>query len=334
MQPTIKDVARQAGVSTATVSRVLNESGGVSEYTRARVQQAIADLGYRYNALAGSLKKQQTGLIGHIVPSIAGPVSPMLARAVEEEAQNAGYNVILCNSFESVEKERANVNVLLERRVDGIVFSAPLVPEHVRTAKARNVPVVVIERRAEISDFQFVEPDNFAGAYEAAKYLIDLGHRRIATIVGPPSGIIAKLRMDGYARALVDSGLSVVSELIGDGNYSRASGYEAMRKFLELNPRPTAVFAANDAMAIGAMQAAIHAGLRIPEDISFVGFDDAYADLTIPQLTSVHQPLHEIGTLATKIVISHIEGGAEVYPLANVLPCHLKERESAGPAPA
>ncbi|HET6456470.1 MAG TPA: LacI family DNA-binding transcriptional regulator [Armatimonadota bacterium] len=328
MQPTIKDVARQAGVSTATVSRVLNEAIGVSEHTRLRVDQAISDLGYRYNALASSLKKQQSSLIGHIVPSIAGPVAPVLARAVEEEAQKSGYNVILCNSSENVEKEKANVNVLLERRVEGIVFTAPMMPEHVKAIKARNVPVVIIERRWELAGFPFVEPDNFKAAYDAVKYLLKLGHKRIAMIVGPPSAIISKLRMDGYERALMDVGLGLDGNLTSEGNYTRVSGYEAMQKFLGLEKRPTAVFAANDAMAIGAMQAAFDAGLKAPEDISFVGFDDTYAELTIPQLTTVHQPLHEIGTLATKIIMAQMNESGDQYPLENVLTCYLKERSS------
>lgn len=334
MLPTIKDVARQAGVSTATVSRVLNGLDVVSEATRLRVEQAIADLGYQYNALARGLKKAQSGLIGHIVPSIAGPVAPVLARALEDQAQRFGFNVILCNSFDNVEKERANINVLLERRVDGIVFSAPIQHENVRMVQDRGVPVVIIERRAETSGFYFVEPDNFKGAYDAITYLIGLGHTRIAMIIGPPSAVISRHRLDGYTRALSDAGLSASADLMAEGKYTRASGYEAMQKFLSLNPRPTAVFAGNDAMAIGAMQAAAHAGLRIPDDISVVGFDDTYAELTIPQLTTVHQPLNEIGTLAAKIVEAQIRGAADEYPLENVLPCHLMERESCGPAPA
>ncbi len=333
MQPTIKDVARQAGVSTATVSRVLNNTGGVSEHTRKRVEQAIADLGYRYNALAGSLKKQQSGLLGHIVPSIAGPVAPMLARAVEEQAQKSGYNVILCNSFDSPEKEMANLDILLERRVDGIVFSAPLSAENVKIARNRGVPVVIIERRAEIDGFHFVESNNLKGAYDAVTYLIGLGHRRIGLILGPQSAIITKLRLEGYGLALADAGLSTDAHLVSEGNYSRVSGYEAMIKFLALKQRPTAVFAANDTMAIGAMQAARHAGLDVPGDVSIIGFDDTYAELAIPQLTTVHQPLHEIGTLATKIVIACIDGSEDSYPLENVLPCQLKERESTGSAP-
>jgi LacI family transcriptional regulator len=333
VQPTIKDVARQAGVSTATVSRVLNDSGGVSEHTRRRVEQAISDLGYRYNALAGSLKRQQSGLLGHIVPSIAGAVAPMLARSVEEQAQKAGYNVILCNSFDSPEKEKASLDVLLARRVDGIIFSAPILAENVRMARNRGVPVVIIERRAEIEGFHFVESNNLKGAYDAVIYLAGLGHRRIAMILGPQSAIITKLRLEGYGLALADAGLSTDPHLVLEGNYSRISGYEAMNRLLALKRRPTAVFATNDTMAMGAMQAARHAGLDVPNDLSIVGFDDTYAELAIPQLTTVHQPLHEIGTLATKIVVAQIDGTTDAYPLENVLSCQLKERESTGRAP-
>jgi LacI family transcriptional regulator len=312
---------------------VLNDSGGVSEHTRKRVEQAISDLGYRYNALAGSLKRQQSGLLGHIVPSIAGAVAPMLARSVEEQAQKTGYNVILCNSFDSPEKEKASLDILLARRVDGIVFSAPILAENVRIVKNRGVPVVIIERRTEIEGFHFVESNNLKGAYDAVTYLVGLGHRRIAMILGPQSAIITKLRLEGYGLALADAGLRTDPHLVLEGNYSRMSGYEAMNKLLALKRRPTAVFATNDTMAIGAMQAAKHAGLDVPNDLSIIGFDDTYAELAIPQLTTVHQPLHEIGTLATKIVVAQIDGATDAYPLENVLSCQLKERESTGAAP-
>jgi LacI family transcriptional regulator len=333
MLPTIKDVARQAGVSTATVSRVLNAVDVVSEHTRIRVEQAIADLGYQYNAMARGLKKRQTGLIGHIVPSIVGPVSPALARALEDQAGKLGYSVILCNSGDSVEKERSNVNILLERRVEGVVFSAPIMLKHVDSIRAKGVPLAIIERRADVSGYYYVEPDNFKGAYDAVKYLIDLGHKRIAMLVGPPDAIISRLRLDGYTKALSDAGLNASIDLIAEGDYGRASGYEQMQKFLALDPRPTAVFAANDAMAIGAMQAARQAGLEIPGNMSFVGFDDTHAELTIPPLTSVHQPLSEIGSLAAKIVIAQINGDGDKYPLENVLPCYLRVRESCAPCP-
>lgn len=333
MLPTIKDVARQAGVSTATVSRVLNAMDVVSEQTKLRVEQAIDDLGYQYNALARGLKMRESKLIGHIVPSIAGPVSPVLARAVEDQAQRMGYNVILCNSFENSEKEKANINILLERRVDGIIFSAPMAPEHLRLVRDRAVPMAIIERRTDLPGYYCIDPDNLKGAYDAVEHLIGLGHKQVAMIVGPPSAIISRMRLDGYTKALSDAGLSASADLIAEGNYSRASGYEAMQRFLELNPRPTAVFAANDAMAIGAMQAASDVGLSIPGDVSFVGFDDTYSELTIPQLTSVHQPLNEIGMLAMKIVEAQIRSEPGEYPLENMLPCTLTVRKSCGPAP-
>ncbi|MDI6828592.1 MAG: LacI family DNA-binding transcriptional regulator [Armatimonadota bacterium] len=333
MLPTIKDVAKFAGVSTATVSRVLNGSNSVSEETRIRVERAIADLGYRYNALARGLKKRRTGLLGHIVPSIAGPVSPALARAVEDQAQKFGYNVILCNSYDSIEKERAYIDILLERRADGIVMSSPILPEHITFLRERGMPLAIIERRMETTGFYFVEPDNLKGARGAVEYLIKLGHRRIAMITGPMHTLISQMRAKGYADALGDAGIPVDPDLKTEGDYSRASGFQAMQKFLAMRHRPTAVFAANDAMAIGAMQAAHQAGLKIPEDISFIGFDDTYAELTIPQLTSVHQPLYEIGVLAAKLVVAQIQGNADQYRMENILPCYLKERESCGPAP-
>lgn len=333
MLPTMRDVARRAGVSTATVSRVLNAAEIVSDDTRVKVEQAIKDLGYRYNALARSLKTQATVLLGHIVPSIAGPVSPILARAVEDEARTFGYNVILCNSYDSAEKERANIDVLLERRVDGIIFSSPMLPEHLRMVRDRGVPLVIIERRAEITGFPFVEPNNYEAARDAVRYLISLGHKRIGLILGLKNAMLTEQRRQGYEDALRDAGLRVDPDLIADGNYGRQSGYDAMQKLLKVDPRPTAVFAANDAMAIGAMQAARHAGLETPRDMSFVGFDDTSAELAIPQLTTVHQPLYEIGSLAAKMVIAHVRSEPEKYPSENIMACHLEVRESTGPAP-
>ncbi len=333
MLPTIKDVARRAGVSTATVSRVLNSVEVVSEDTRVRVEQAIAELGYRYNALARSLKTQATGLLGHILPSIAGPVAPILARAVEDEARQFDYNVILCNSYDSAEKELANIDILLERRVDGIIFTSPMLPEHLDMVRDRDVPLVIVERRIEITGFPFVEPNNQEAAYDAVKYLIGLGHRRIALILGLKNAMLTEQRLRGYEDALRDSGLPVDPDLIADGDYSRQSGYDAMQRLLKLDSRPTAIFATNDAMAIGAMQAARHAGLEAPRDMSFIGFDDTSAELAIPQLTTVHQPLYEIGSLASRMLIARIKGEPEECPSENILPCHLEIRESTGPAP-
>lgn len=333
MLPTIKDVARRAGVSTATVSRVLNGVEVVSDDTRSRVEQAIAELGYRYNALARSLKKKSSGLIGHVIPSIAGPVSPILARAVEDEAGKEGYNVILCNSYDSPEKERANIDILLERRVDGIIFSSPMLPEHLRMVRDRGVPLIIIERRVEISGFPFVDPNNREGAYEAVKYLIGLGHRRIGLILGLWNAILVEQRKQGYEDAMRDAGIPIDTDLIADGAYTRESGFKAMQKLLQMASRPTAVFACNDAMAIGAMQAATRAGLKVPGDISFMGFDDTYAELAIPRLSTVHQPLYEIGALASKMLVAHIQDSPESYPMENIMPCHLEIRESCGPAP-
>jgi LacI family transcriptional regulator len=333
MLPTIKDVARHAGVSTATVSRVLNGVEVVSNDTRERVEQAIESLGYRYNALARSLKTQTTVLLGHIVPSIAGPVSPILARAVEDEARMFGYNVILCNSYDSAEKERANIDILLERRVDGIIFTSPMLPEHLSMIEDRGVPLIIVERRMEVSGYPFVEANNHDAARNAVKHLLDLGHRRIALILGLKNAMLTEQRRKGYEDALTDAGLSVDPDLIADGDYTRQSGYDAMQRLLKLDPRPTAVFGTNDAMTIGAMQAARHAGFECPREISFVGFDDTSAELAIPQLTTVHQPLGEIGTLAAKMLIAHIQGEPGKYPSENILPCHLEVRESCGPAP-
>lgn len=333
MQPTIKDVAKRAGVSTATVSRVLNAVEVVSDDTRVRVEQAILDLGYRYNSLARSLKKKTTGLLGHIIPSISGPVAPILARAVEDQARTEGCNVILCNSYDSAEKERANIDILLERRVDGIIFSSPLMPDHLRMVSARGVPLVIIERREAISGFPFVEPNNRDAAKEAVEYLIGLGHRRIGLILGLKNAILVRQRQQGYEAALAEKGIPLDPKIIVDGAYTRPSGYNAMHKLLMANPRPTAVFACNDAMAIGAMQAAHHEGLVTPKDISFIGFDDTLAELTIPQLTSVHQPLYEIGTLATRMLTAEIQGDTESYPDENILTCELRVRESCAPPP-
>ncbi len=334
MLPTIKDVARLAGVSTATVSRVLNSAEVVSDDTRERVEKAISELGYRYNALARSLKKQSTGLLGHVIPSIAGPVSPILARAVEDEARKYGYNVILCNSYDSPEKEQANIDILLERRVDGIIFSSPILPEHLVMVRDRGVPLIIIERRFEISGFPFIDPNNREAAREAVEYLIGLGHRRIGLILGLKNAILVAQRQQGYEDALSAAGIPLDPCLVADGRYTRQSGYEAMQQLLKQDPRPTAVFACNDAMAIGAMQAARHAGLETPRDISFLGFDDTVAELAIPQLSTVHQPLYEIGTLAARIVAAYAQGDVESYPSENFLPCHLEIRESCGPAPS
>lgn len=332
MQPTIKDVALRAGVSVATVSRVMNGGDLVSDKTRAHVKQAIADLKYHQNAMARSLKTRQSGLIGIISPDISAITQAVAAQAIDSRIQLYGYNAIIANSQGNPGKEKANVNIMLEWRVDGIIFTAPLSMKNVHMARSKGVPVVIFSRRTDNSRYHYIDPDNYSGAYEATQYLINLGHKRIGIIV-EPNHRGATNRLTGYRAAMSDAGLELDPGLVVKGYFGLAQGYEAMKKFLALNPLPTAIIACSDALAIGAMQTTLKAGLRIPDDISFIGFGDVQAVYTIPSLTSVHIFAEEIGILAGEMLMAQIRGEIDRYPKENVISCRLIERESTARVP-
>lgn len=326
---TLKDVARRAGVSTATVSHVINETRFVSAELRARVHRAMKELDYRPNVIARSLRRKKTQNIGMVVPDIAYPFLAEVAKGVEDMGFELGYNAILCESSGSLEKEAACISLLLAKQVDGIVFiAAGESYSHVQTMIKQGMPVVVCDHELPGMEVDTVIADNVGSGCQATEHLIRLGHRRIGCIAGPRGLHIGDERVDGYNRALKEHGIPLHKDLIIPSDFRCRGGYESMRELLALDEPPTAVFACNDLMAMGAICAASKRRLRIPEDIAIIGCDDiALASFTNPSLTTIAQPKHEMGAVAVQMLVKRIEDESGP-PTKRVLPTQVVVRDS------
>ncbi|HBZ80884.1 MULTISPECIES: LacI family DNA-binding transcriptional regulator [Brevibacillus] len=310
MAITIKDIAKRANVSTATVSRVINnKSEGISPQTREYIQSIIKELNYQPNALARGLITRKTSTIGLILPDITNPFFPDLVRGIEDAANKAGYSVFLGNSDDNAKKEKKYVQLMTEKKVDGIIFSS--------TAKyskdlydeliAADIPVVLIDRGESGDAYSGVYMKNEEGAYMATKHLLEQNHTRIGCISGPPSVQNSQDRVEGYKRALAEAGISVQESWIVSGGYRIDGGYEVAKKMLA-DGEVTAIFACNDLMAIGVYEAAQELGKSIPRDVSVVGFDDIRLISTLmPKLTTIRQPAYQMGKEAAKILIQSIK---------------------------
>jgi len=305
---TISDVARLAGVSTATVSRTINRSGYVSRETRARVHEAIEELGY---VPGGGVRRsgiQTNLLIALIIPDITNPFFPAVVRGVDDCIGNKGYRLVLCNSDGGVDKELAIFQVLIEKRIDGLIC-APAVDGRaiIPLARKHSVPTVLLDRIADNIEIDCVATDHRLGAYKAVQHLLDLGHRRIAHIAGPREVPSAGERYSGYIAALEDHGISLDPKLIFQGDYTQYAGRWALEGLMALDNPPTAVLASNDLCAVGLIEKAMERGIRIPEDLSVCGFDDIeYATIVSPKLTTVAQDKYELGKLAAEYLLRRI----------------------------
>jgi LacI family transcriptional regulator len=331
---TLNDVAKRAGVSPMTVSRVINNSGYIHEKTRARVEQAIAELGYVPNMLARSLRFKQTKTLALVISDVTNPFWTTVARGVEDAASEQGFSVILCNTDESPNKEAQYLNVVVQKQVDGVL----LVPafssvESVKFLQDCGVPFVVLDRRVPDSLVDVVRCDSEAGAYQLTRHLIELGHRRIAALSGPQAVTTAADRIAGYRRALVESGLEDQAvEYYGE--FSARSGYEMARKALAIQPRPTGLLAANNFILIGALRALKEAGLRVPDDVSIVTFDDLLEVLGVdPFVTVISQPAYEIGRRATALLLDRVSNPGPAEPQEIILPTQLIVRQSSSAPP-
>ena len=326
----LDDVARSAGVSTATVSRVVNRKGYVSEATRSKVERVIRDLGYQQNQLASSLMTKRSNLVALILDNIANPFYPQLALGLEATAEKNGFNVILCNIESDLEKEKQYVCNLLGRQVDGIIFVASRAPEYVYQNEIKiKVPVVRLDRDIHVPNCDGVILDQLWGSYNITKHLIEKGYKRIAHISGPKGYYTARERMEGYSKALFDYHYRIVQRLVIEGDYSIESGKHAMTTLLKLTSRPDAVFAANDLMAFGAIDVIKRSGLQVPNDIAVAGFDDIpFAALYTPSLTTVSQPTYQMGSLAMQMLIERISGNISLEAREIILQPSITVRES------
>jgi len=326
---TMQDVARRARVSTTTVSHVINETRFVSEELRARVYQAMRVLDYQPDAIARSLRRKKTQNIGMIIPDISYPFLAEVARGVEDVGFELGYNVILCDSNGALEKEAACIDLLRAKRVDGIVFvAAGESASHVQTLIEQGMPVVVCDRELPGAEVDTVIADNVGSGYQATEHLIRVGHRRIGCIAGSRDMCISNKRVEGYKRTLERHGFPLCDELVAHGDFRCKGGYEAMRELVALDKPPTAIFACNDLMAVGAICAASKRRLRIPQDIAIIGCDDiALASFTNPSLTTIVQPKHGMGAIAVKMLVERIEDKSKP-PTKRILPTELVIRDS------
>lgn len=330
---TINDVARLADVSTMTVSRVVNRSDYVSAATRARVERAIAELGYMPNALARQLRSKRTKTIALVMADITNPFFTTVARGVEDVAGPRGFGVLFCNTDESETEEVDYVSMLIARQVDGVLLVPTTASSRsLALLRSRNVPVVIVDRRVRSRNVDVVRGDSEAGAYALTRHLIELGHRRIAVLAGRRTVSTSVDRVKGFKRALAEARIEADPQLVRYGGYHQSEGYAMAREVLDLAPAPTAVFAANNFIAVGAMRAIREAGLRVPADLSIVGFDDLPPDWSMdPFLTVVAQPAYTFGQRAAELLLERIHGEAQEAGRELVLPGELIIRRSSGP---
>ena len=329
--PTITDVAKLAEVAPITVSRVINDSGYVSDLTRKKVEEAITELGYIPNKLASGLRSKRTNTLALVVTDIANPFFTLIARGVEDVASDSGYTVIYCNTDESEQKEINYSNILAQQQVDGVL----LVPacsssKSVKFLDQNNIPVVLIDRSVPEIEKDIVKCDSKEGAYKLVKLIIELGHSNIASITGPKGVSTSEDRVAGYRRAMNEAGLESFVNIYY-GAFTQASGYELANQALTLEPQPTALFGANNFLSIGILKALRDAGKRVPEEIAVVGFDDLPISMMVdPFLTVASQPAYEMGKQATELLLSRLLGEAPQEIQRVILQTEIIERQSSG----
>lgn len=302
--PTIKDVAKLAEVSVATVSRVMNNNGYVNQNTRQRVEEAIKQLNYRPNDVARSLFKGKSKMIALFVPDIMNPFFPQLARAVEDTANEHGYLFVLCNTDNDNEKEIAYLNALLQKTIDGIILVSNTI--QVDQINDINVPIIALDRKIN-SNIISVTVNNREGASQAVRYLKETGCKRIAHIAGPKDVSSAKQRLEGYLDE-VQSEEWFTTDYIRYGNYTVKEAYQATEELLSQHPEIDGIFAANDLMGVSVLKAAKNLGFDIPIQLSVIGYDGMeLSDITSPTLTTMAQPIYDIGKRAVEILMQKIE---------------------------
>jgi LacI family transcriptional regulator len=327
---TIKDVARRAGVAVCTASRAIANSPLVHPETRRRVFAAIEELGYRPNILARSLAKGRTNTIGVITSNIQPPFFPELIRSIEDTAYGWGFSVTISNTYDQSEKEKRYVNLFIEKRFDGLVLTHARLGEGflLEILKGARMPFVLVNRYIRGFPADYVVSDNYRGGYLVGQHLCELGHRELACINGPEYSSASEERLQGFLAALNDYGTGIPEKLMRRGDLSSTSGYQQMRGIIQTQLPVDAVFAGNDTMAIGAINALLESGRRVPEDVSVVGFDNIeYAGLCHGVgLTTVHQSRDIMGQRAVQVLIDKIEHPETERLQQTVLPVELVVR--------
>ena len=321
---TIREVAQLAGVSPATVSRVMNGTAKVDEEKKKRVEDAIRETGFKPNKLARALFKNSSGLIGLIVPNIDNPFFNEIAKAIEEEAYNKGLHIVLCSSGNNTQKEADNIQMLEQMKADGIILITN--GNHTgRMIEKCSLPVIVVDRHiTDCGEIAHIEADHYQGGKLAAEFLVKCGCRSIVCLRGPQEFTSGRLRYQGYCDVCRENG---IPERYVDTKYSFESGIKAAYEMLERFPETDGIVAANDMVAISSYKVLRSKGIRVPEDIQIVGFDDIrFSSLVSPAVTTIHQPITEMGKRAVEIIFRYAEGSE--YSEKNVFDVYLVERET------
>lgn len=329
---TIYDIAAKANVSAMTVSKVINNTGRISEQTRKRVKKVMEELNYIPNSNARSLVLQQTQILSLLITDITNPFYTSLARGAEDSAKKLGYRLLFGNSDEDYDKEQDYVDMILSTRVDGVLF-APAGDhslKHLEKLRAHNIPFVIMDRAVPGMESDIVSGDSKQGARNLVDYLIGLGHRRIALVNGSLDVSTARLRYQGYAEALQLHGIELDDQLVVHKSYRDYKDEDQLSRLLELTAPPTAIFAANNFLAVGVINALRERGLRVPEDMSVVCFDDLDLSSALdPFLTVAAQPAYQFGAMGIQLLVERIQGSAVPEARKVILPSELIIRSSA-----
>ncbi|MFD1217122.1 MULTISPECIES: LacI family DNA-binding transcriptional regulator [Microbulbifer] len=339
----IKKVARIAGVSTATVSRYLNSPEQVKENTRSKVQSAIDEVGYAPNALARNFRRGKTSLVVVVLPQVGDPFLDNVMRGIWRVADEQGYSILIRDTQSNSHDFDEFTEMVFSKQADGILLLASISPfsepEAKRSREKAHPPLVLgLESvTTELNHFPSVRVDNVAAAADGTQYLIQLGHERIGFIAGKPDSLLTHDREKGYRKAMRKAKLKVENGWVVEGEQTIDGARRATRRLLAHKQRPTAIFCANDEMALGTVHEIKNAGLRVPEDISVVGFDDIrYAEVMDPPLTTIAQPAEEIGERTMRRLVQAIDGGAldkDTDTSPEIVPHKLIVRKSTGNAP-
>ncbi|MCF6334223.1 MAG: substrate-binding domain-containing protein [Spirochaetales bacterium] len=326
MRPTINDVAKKAGVSIATVSRIINKQSGYTAETRQKVVNIIQEMGYKPNAIARGLVKKRTNTIGVLLPSLSSRLASALLRGIENSAHQSGYSVIICDTESDGKRTIEYLDVLSEKQIDGIIITSEWLKDvYEETIIEMKIPVVLVLTAPSHLQIPYIKVDDYQASYEATKYLIGRGHREIGMISGSRNDKLAGIpRIEGYKQALADNGLTISEDRITYGDFAYKSGIKCMEELFQRSLDISAVFAASDEMAIGALSWAYKKGIKVPDELSVIGYDDTQdAEMAIPPLTTVHQPIYEMGQRAVEMLFSGKETAESV-----IMPHHVVERDS------
>jgi LacI family transcriptional regulator len=332
MRVTISDIARRAGVSTATVSRVLNEKPDVDPATAQRIREIVKELAYVPSASATMLRKGRAYCLGMLVPSLTWHWMLEVLRGVSEETEATGYNLMLYTMTRGEETMHNLLRQMSAKAIDGLIVVDP--GEYIAQLQKSGLPIVLIDHLGDYADVPSVVATNFVGAYDATRHLLQLGRERVTIITGGMAYGCSRERLAGYKKALEDAGVPFDPALMYEGDFtesrSAAAGAAAVEHFLQHTPNFNAIFASNDLMALGAMQALQQAGRRVPEEVAVVGFDDLpLMEHIQPSLTTVHQPVYQLGITAVRMVQSALEGTVLASTAVEV-PTTLVVRDSCG----